>query len=299
MLFNNATIYQFVKEAVLDETFEDVLNDAITSAVIAEVGPNDISSVGWGTATPNTDELIFKQGSRYLLRLIVLEKVIPAKAIRKAVADKVSVIQRRDARPVSRKERAELKEQVIMAALPGALVSESSIMLYIDTSTRTLVVNSASAKAADLATSFLRKGLGSLPIRPLELAVSPVAAMTSWLKDSSLLPPAFELKDTAKLKDTEGSAVTLTKFDDDSIVLQILDHSLECQELRLGLQEGQADFTLTKDMTLKGIKWAIEDESSSSDEEDILSSMLFLTTKHIHAICNDLGFQGAQNRENR
>jgi len=285
MLFKNATVYQFTKTFELDE---DVLLTALSSNAISEIQAEEVYRLGWDTYTKRTDDFFLNVKGCYLIRLTKLEKIIPPQAINKELSDLMDEIEVRDNRKVTRKERQELKEQIILAHLPTAMVKEKSTLLYIDPANQLLAVNSASKSETDEATSYLRKCLGSLPIRNFEITdTSPVLSMTNWLKDESIVPSGFSIYNSAKLKDHDGSSITYKGFTDENVVTDLIDQGMQCTELEMGLSNNEMKFTLTDDLKLKSIKWNVEADDYE-DAEAQLSAAFFLTTTQIRVVSDKL-----------
>jgi len=103
-------------------------------------------------------------------------------------------------RPVGRKERADIKEQVLQELLPRALVKASHTYAYIDAKNDWLIVNAASAKKAEDLIMLLRKTLGTLNVVLPQTKISPESAMTQWMMDDASLPQGFDVEDECELR---------------------------------------------------------------------------------------------------
>lgn len=108
--------------------------------------------------------------------------------MRDALKEKVDEIEAQQMRKVYKKERDQLKDEIVQTLLPRAFIRRSSTFAAIAPSLGLILVDSASAKKAEDLLSTLREALGSLPVRPLSVKVAPTATLTDWVKTRK--PPA-------------------------------------------------------------------------------------------------------------
>ncbi|WP_410965022.1 recombination-associated protein RdgC, partial [Salmonella sp. SAL04286] len=87
--------------------------------------------------------------------------------------EKVDEIEAQQMRKVYKKERDQLKDEIVQTLLPRAFIRRSSTFAAIAPSLGLILVDSASAKKAEDLLSTLREALGSLPVRPLSVKVAP------------------------------------------------------------------------------------------------------------------------------
>jgi recombination associated protein RdgC len=109
--------------------------------------------------------------------------------VAEALDEKIREIEREQARQVFRKERKQLKEEIVISLLPRALTRSSRSSAYIDRSNGWLLVNTSSRNRAEELLSRLREDVESLPIVPLACNANPAAVMTDWLVNGSLPAP--------------------------------------------------------------------------------------------------------------
>ncbi len=141
------------------------------------------------------------------------EKILPSGVIKEALEEKVQAISDAESRPVSRKERDALKDEIIFSLLPKAFTRSSLDYAYIAPNEKLIVVNSSSAKRAEDLLSKLREALGSLRCLPISPKNLPTQAMTHWLRESKA-PHQFELGEEVELQATkDGRVVRCKKLD--------------------------------------------------------------------------------------
>ncbi|MCB1868810.1 MAG: recombination-associated protein RdgC, partial [Gammaproteobacteria bacterium] len=114
------------------------------------------------------------------------EKVLPAAVVNQQLDRRVRDLEESQGRKVRRREKGEIKDEILLDLLPKAFTKTVLTYAYIDSRNGWLVVDAASSKRAEELISLLRETLGSLPLRPLEVNSSPVQVMTNWLQGGSL-----------------------------------------------------------------------------------------------------------------
>ncbi len=141
------------------------------------------------------------------------EKILPGGVIKEALEEKVQAISDAESRPVGRKERDALKDEIIFSLLPKAFTRSSLDYAYIAPNEKLIVVNSSSAKRAEDLLSKLREALGSLRCLPISPKNLPTQVMTHWLRESKA-PHQFELGEEVELQATkDGRVVRCKKLD--------------------------------------------------------------------------------------
>src|SRR3546814_12059844 len=93
--------------------------------------------------------------------------MLPGGVVKDALKEKVDEIEAEQMRKVYKKERDQIKDEIIQAFLPRAVIRKSGTFAAIDAERGLILVNSASPKKAEDVLSTLREAIGSLPVRPL------------------------------------------------------------------------------------------------------------------------------------
>ena len=161
------------------------------------------STAGW---TPplgrKATELAHVVNGRLLLCLRTEEKLLPAMVVNQAVDERIAVIEDQQRRQVRRREKQELREQLVQELLPRALSRSRQGYAYLDPVAGWLAVDSASPRGVEEITGMLRKTLDTLPVAPLQVRQSPTAVMTAWLAEGGA-PAEFTLGDSRELREDE------------------------------------------------------------------------------------------------
>jgi len=127
------------------------------------------------------------------------ERVLPASVINEMVTGKILEKEDQQARKLSKKERTEIKDELIFDLLPKAFTFSRKIYAYIDPKGGWLIVDAASAKSAEDLLSLLRKSLGSLPAVPINTVEKPTVVMTQWLVNNQT-PNDITIEDECELR---------------------------------------------------------------------------------------------------
>ncbi len=183
-------------------------------------------------------DLVHPVAGRLLLCLRTEEKVLPTSVLNQAVAERAAVIEDQQRRLVRRKEKQEIRDQLLQELLPRALTRSRYGYAYLDTVDGWLVVDSASPRGVEEITGALRKTLESLPIAPLKVRQSPAAVMTAWLIEGRM-PAEFALGDSCELR---------AAAEDGGVV--------RCQGQDLTGEEIGGHLTAGKQVTRLGLNWS-------------------------------------------
>lgn len=205
------------------------------------------------------------------LRLI--SRNIPATAVRREVALRVSEIQQKENRRVGGRERQEIKQDVLDDMMPQAFLVEKTIRaLAIGTF---LVIDQTSESVCDAVLSLFRDVLGKLDARPLMTAKVPHQSMTQWVLDQSTGHDDLSIGNSFKVKGIFEKGLTLSgsKLDlseeDPEFVSQIV-NGRDAEALGLfhhGKEStGVVSFTLTDKLVFKGVRWP-EEYTHAADEQ--------------------------------
>ncbi|MCB1800905.1 MAG: recombination-associated protein RdgC [Gammaproteobacteria bacterium] len=198
MWFRNLQLYRLI------ETFEhspEAMHEALAERTFKPCAGLDTYSMGWvPPAGREATGLVHASNGRMMVCLRREDRILPSSVVREHVEEKAEAIALAESRSVGRKEKQQIKDEVMVDLLPRAFTRSSHMFAYIDPQAGWVVVDSGTAKKAEDLLSALRETLGSLRVRPLAVATSPAAVMTRWLEQSSAAD-GFELGDECELKE--------------------------------------------------------------------------------------------------
>lgn len=270
MLFKNLVIYRFTKPFTLDTA---ALEEKLAEHAFTPCRANDLYKTGWVAPLGRQGvQLVHTTGQAMMICLKREEKLMPGAVIKELLDDRVAEIEEQQARKVRKKERDELKEQLVLELMPKAFSRSSKTYGYIDAQNGWLVVNVSSVKKAEEFTSTLRKAIGSLPIRIPAVQQAPRSVMTDWLRAKRNMPSFLSLGLECELQDSgeEKSVVRCRNVDllGDEVETH-LDAGKEVTKLSLAWEE-QLSFVIQEDMQIKRLKFGdvIQEQLEQTEADD-------------------------------
>ena len=201
MWFKNLQLYRFSKPFELSA--ED-LEAQLEQHPFKPCGSQELSSYGWVPPLGrHGSQLVHATNGYYLLCARKQEKVLPAAVVREVVEEKVEEIESQQSRPVRRKEKESIREEVMLDMLPRAFTHSRITYAYISPKEGLLVVDASSPSRAEELLGHLRQSLLSLPVVPLTVNISPASVMTQWVSGAQV-PADFVLEDACELRDPDA-----------------------------------------------------------------------------------------------
>lgn len=214
----------------------DELGDLLQLYAFEPCKPTDMGSAGF---VPLSDGLM-----HYRMQ----SKILPASEINKRVDAHVAEL----GRPANRKERQDIKEDVIHAMLPHAFSKFTNVFGYFHDGL--LIVDASSASVAETFNATLRGALGSLPVKQWLIGYDTRPLFTDWLLGKDM-PPGLSLGSYAVLSGVDKQRVTVKNISLDDARREIETHTaagLLCEEIHLML-DNVAQFTLREDWSIKSM----------------------------------------------
>jgi recombination associated protein RdgC len=224
-------------------------------------GSHDESSFGWTSPLGRSSEQLVHSSNGFMMVCGKKEeKVLPSSVVNELVQEKILDIETQQARKLSKKERTEIKDELIFDLLPRAFSFSRNTFAYIDPKGGWVVVDSGTAKKAEDMLSSLRKCLGSLPVVPLNTAQKPISVMTEWLINNQT---------PAGISPEEGAIVRCKKHD---LALPEIKNHLETgkQVIKLALNwDDRLSFVLDENLSVKRLRFLelIQDQTSNTNAE--------------------------------
>ncbi|MCB1788748.1 MAG: recombination-associated protein RdgC, partial [Gammaproteobacteria bacterium] len=201
------------------------------------------------------------------------ERILPSTVVREHVEEKAEAIAQAESRPVGRKEKQRLKDEVLVDLLPRAFTRSSHLFAYIDPAAGWVVVDSGTAKKAEDLLSALRETLGSLRVRPLAVANSPAMVMTRWVENTPA--DGFALGDECELKEPvdNGGVMRGRRIDLASAeVKSHLDAGMQVAKLAVDWQE-RIGCLLCDDLGIRRLRFLdlVMQEAADIEADDALA----------------------------
>lgn len=268
MFFKNLSLYRLTQDvpAFADP---DALMAALETKLHRVPASQELSTYGF--VAPFRGEIIEQAGGFMLLAAKKTERILPGSVIRDELKAKVEQIETDQCRKVYKKERDQLKDELIQALLPQAFKRSKVTFAMIMPKQGLIVVDSSSARNAEDLLSTLREVIGSLPVRPVTVKIAPIATMTDWVKVQKAAD-GFYVLDECQLSDTheDGGTVACKRQDltSDEIALH-LSTGKQTTKLSIAWQD-KLSFLLDDSLIIKRLKFAdlLQDQAEADGGDD-------------------------------
>ena len=200
MWFKNLSIFHLSEAFTLSPA---ELEQQLESLAFRPCGPHQELTFGWTSPLgKSSQQLVHATNGFMMLCLKKEERLLPTTVVNEVVQEKILEKEQQQARKLSKKERAEIKDEIIFDLLPKAFTFSRKVYAYIDPKDGWLIVDAASAKNAEDLLSLLRKSLTSLPAIPLNTLGKPATILTEWLLNSKA-PDDISIEDECELRSPE------------------------------------------------------------------------------------------------
>lgn len=252
MFFKSFVAFQINEK--LDITADD-LAEKMKQFAARPCGSLEPKTFGW-TAPIGQPEapLVHVANGYWMVAAKLEEKILPASVVNEAVSERVNEIESRDARPVRKKEREDIRDAVLKDLLPKAFVKSAVTHAFIDHRGGWLVVNAGSSKKAEELVSLLRKTLGSFPAIPFNVDEKPIREMTRWVMGLDI-PDNLIVSTECEMKDPESGVIRCKDQDLSSEDIQNhLGNGMQVTKLAL-TYKGRLSFVLDNRLAVKRLKF--------------------------------------------
>ncbi|KUJ84407.1 recombination-associated protein RdgC [Microbulbifer flavimaris] len=299
MWFKNLRVYRLTKE--FDLTAEK-LNELLEPQAFVPCGSQDAARYGWVPPLGrHGSELVHATNGYLMVCAKKQEKVIPAGVVNEKVEERALAISEKEHRQVGRKEKQNLKDEVLLEMRPKAFARSRLHYAYIAPRDGWVVVDASSASAAEELLEHLREALSSLAVIPLSAKNLPQQAMTHWLTAPEA-PAKFEFGHECELRDPKDSGSVIRCKNQDLCAEEIHNHLVAGMQVhKLGLVwNGGVEFVVDHQLSLKRVKFSDElvEKADSADSENAAQRFdadFSVMTLEISALLTDLvaAFGGA------
>lgn len=271
MFFKTATLFQLKQTVDFDN-----LESALSEFPLKEVGSQDEFTFGSLPLIRNSETWSLRSGDCLLMRFGKEEKNLPSAVVREALEVKVAEIELIEGRKVGRKEKADMKNELIFTMRPTAYAKRSDVWMHIDSKAGFIAIYSTSANMIEQAFKHLQTMLGSFPMVPLQAQVNPSLLMTEWLQRNSL-PASLETGATCDIQDRSEDKASIAFKNLEPLsedVTRHLEQGMSVKSLALRWTD-KLSFVLHDDLTIRNIKWddAIKEAAFRDSDGGALSDL--------------------------
>lgn len=273
MWFRNLLVYRLTQDVPFDT---EALEAALAAKPARPCASQELATYGFiapfgkGADAP----LVHESQGFLLLAARKEERILPGSVVKDAVKEKVDEIENEQMRKVYKKERDQIKDEIVQAFLPRAFIRKSATFAAIAPAQGLIIVNASSPKRAEDLLSTLREAIGSLPVRPLTVKIAPSATMTDWVKAQQAAAD-FHVLDECELRDTheDGGIVRCKRQDLTGEEVQLhMSSGKQVTQLSLAWQD-KLSFVLDDKLVIKRLKFEdlLQEQAEQDGGDDDLS----------------------------
>lgn len=274
MWFKNLRAYRLTQPFDLSP---EQLDEQLAQRPFEPCGKTVPLSMGWTAPLGDAAEsLVHAANGCFLICIKREERLLPGPVVKELLEEKVATIEEAESRKVYRKERLNLKDEIVQDCLPRAFTRSGRMFAFIDTRNNWIFVDAASAARAEELLNLLRDCIGSFPVLLPQVNNAPSAVMTGWLAHQNL-PEDFELGTECELRELgeEGGVVRVKGVDLLSEEVEVhLNVGKQVAKMALHWDE-RLSLVLAEDLCLRRLKFSEElmKESEDIPEEDDMARL--------------------------
>lgn len=273
MWFRNLLVYRLTQDVPFEA---EALETALAAKPARPCASQELATYGFVAPFGKGEDAPLVHVSQDFLLIAARkeERILPSSVVRDALKEKVDEIETEQMRKVYKKERDQLKDEIIQTFLPRAFIRRASTYAAIMPKQGLILVDSASARKAEDLLSTLREAIGSLPVRPLSVKIAPSATLTDWLKTQKAADEFYVL-DECELRDTheDGGVVRCKRQDLTSEEIQLhLSTGKQVTQLALAWQD-KLSFVLDDKLVIKRLRFEdlLQEQAEQEGGDDALS----------------------------
>ena len=278
MFFKNIFVFAFTRPFT---TTDEDLHAEMHNHCFTPCASTELRHFGWTNSLGKGSTLTTESNGNILICARSEEKILPVQVIKDLVDERIDTLEVEQNHTATKKEREQIKEDVIFELLPRAFSRTVDTHAYINTKENIIVVNTSSRGKAEDVLALLRKTLGTLPVTSISPEVAPDELMTNWVIDADcedgVMGKLFNLGVEAhfnSLGDDGASAVVKNQDLSSDEVKAHLDADQYVTKLSIEFDDTMS-FILCDDLSIKRIKFfdVIREQNDDIDKDDVNSRL--------------------------
>ena len=276
MWFRNLLVYRLTQD--IDLTAE-ALETALESKPAKPCTHQEMATYGFVAPFGKGADAPLVHASQDFLLIAARkeERILPGSVVRDALKEKVDEIEATEMRKVYKKEREQLKDDIVQSFLPRAFIRKGVTFAAIAPKQGLILVDASSPKRAEDLLSTLREAVGSLPVRPLNVKMAPTATFTDWMKNQKA-SNGLHLLDECELRDAHEDGGTIRCKRQDLGSDEIQNHlaaGMLATKLSLGWGEDKLSFLIDDKLAIKRLRFEdlLQDQAAQDGGDDALGQL--------------------------
>jgi len=270
VFFRNILAYRLTQSV-------EITHEALAAKSHREPGANELSTYGF-IAPCGTELCMTVQcgaiGHATIIATKKTERILPGSVVKEALTKKITEIESEQMRKVYKKERDQLKDEIVQSLLPQAFLRHKATFAAIIGDM--ILVDTSSPRQAEDLLSTLREAIGSLPCRPVTVKIAPSATMTDWVK-AQKAPADLYVLDECELRDTheDGGTVRCKRQDlTGEETQQHLEAGKQVTKLSLAWQD-KLSFLLDDQLRITRLRFEdlLQDQAEQDGGDDAASQL--------------------------
>lgn len=275
----------------------EAIQAALEAQRFIECGASQERSIGW--AEPRGEKhapLLESVGGHWILKMMFETKFLPSSVVKEATEKRAEAIEASTGHKPGKKEKKELMEEVRNELLSKAFTKKSAALIWIDPTTKRLVIEAGAGSRSDDIISLLVESLQGFSVKPSTTKQTPAVSMSQWLLDASHLPSNFTADRDCMLKASDESKASI----------RYAKHALDIEEIQAHIRDGKiptqlamtwedrVSFMLTENGMLKKIEFLdiVFDKTSVENDSGFDAAIAIVTgelTKLIPELLDAMG----------
>lgn len=280
MFFKNIFVFAFTRP--FTTTWKE-LELSVAENQFTPCASTELSHFGWSQALgKHGQSLTHSVGGNLLLCARKEEKILPAQVIKDIVDERIEQLEGEQCRNATKKEKEQIKEDVIFELLPRAFSRTTDTHGYINAKDNIIVINTSSRAKAEDFLALLRKSLGTLPVTSISTERAPDEVMTDWVGRNNIVE-TFALGGGF----SAGYEAELRSPGDEAPIVRVKDMALDCEQFQAHLDDDMyvtkialeydesMSFVLHDDLSIKRIKFfdVIVEQNDDINSNDVLAKL--------------------------
>jgi len=294
MIFKNAQVFTFTKSFTLTA---NELSEHMSAQKFTPLMSTEFSHFGFVPPVKDGLSLVHEANGNLLICTRKEEKILPASVIKDLVDERIQELEQTQPFSATKKQRADIKVAVEIKLLPRAFTRKTDVYAYINAENNTIIIDTASRSKAEDVLSLLRKAIGTLPVKGIELKRDANEVITEWVNNLFSFPTAgCELSNSFSF----GLEAHFIGLGDDSATAVVKNQEMNSAEVQVHLEADQyinklaleygetTSFMLHDDLSIKRIKFNGIFEESYNDDIEKFDGEFILMAEELNYMIIDL-----------